>query len=142
MQTFLPYENFEESAKCLDFRRLGKQRVEALQILNVITGKSNSNAWKNHPAVKMWEGYSYLLSLYMNTMIDEWERRGYKNTMQRMFVISKDIIDPFPKWLGNKAFHDSHKSNLLRKDPKYYSKFGWDVPDNLEYVWPTKIMGA
>jgi len=33
MQTFLPYPNFDASAAVLDDRRLGKQRVEAKQIL-------------------------------------------------------------------------------------------------------------
>ena len=34
MQTFLPYPDFHESAKVLDMKRLGKQRVEVLQLLN------------------------------------------------------------------------------------------------------------
>jgi len=55
MQTFLPYVNFAESAKCLDYRRLGKQRVEAKQILDVLNGKTT--AWQNHPCVKAWKGY-------------------------------------------------------------------------------------
>ena len=38
MQTFLPYPSFEESAKVLDWRRLGKQRVEGMQIINAISG--------------------------------------------------------------------------------------------------------
>ncbi len=29
MQTFLPYKSFENSVKSLDYRRLGKQIVEA-----------------------------------------------------------------------------------------------------------------
>ena len=36
MQTFLPYKNFYECAKVLDQKRLGKQRVEVLQLLNSI----------------------------------------------------------------------------------------------------------
>ena len=36
MQTFLPYDSFEESASVLDWKRLGKQRVEAMQIVNAI----------------------------------------------------------------------------------------------------------
>lgn len=36
MQTFLPYPDFNESARVLDDKRLGKQRVECLQILNVL----------------------------------------------------------------------------------------------------------
>lgn len=35
MNTFLPYPSFDESAKCLDYKRLGKQRVEAKQILEI-----------------------------------------------------------------------------------------------------------
>ena len=34
MQTFLPYADFAQSAKVLDMKRLGKQRVEVLQLLN------------------------------------------------------------------------------------------------------------
>ena len=57
MQTFLPYKDFRKSLQCLDYRRLGKQRVEAMQIHNILTGKNESSAWVNHPAVKMWKGH-------------------------------------------------------------------------------------
>jgi hypothetical protein len=40
-----------------------------------------------------------------------------------------------PHWLGDEELHASHRSNLLRKDKEYYSKFGWLEPDNLEYKW-------
>lgn len=36
MQTFLPYPSFELSARVLDDKRLGKQRVECLQILKAL----------------------------------------------------------------------------------------------------------
>ena len=36
MQTFLPYADFERSAKSLDYKRLGKQRVEAMQLIKAI----------------------------------------------------------------------------------------------------------
>ena len=35
-----------------------------------------------------------------------------------------------------KKIHASHRSNLLRKDPEFYGKYGWTEPDNLEYIWP------
>jgi hypothetical protein len=54
MQTFLPSTSFIQSAKCLDYKRLGKQRVEAKTIINILEGKTTSNAWRNHPATKMW----------------------------------------------------------------------------------------
>ncbi|AVR53142.1 hypothetical protein MarSH_437 [Marseillevirus Shanghai 1] len=36
VNTFLPYESFEESAKVLDSRRLNKQIIEAYQILTIL----------------------------------------------------------------------------------------------------------
>ena len=43
MQTFLPYPDFKQSAACLDYRRLGKQRVEGVQILKKILGEKSLN---------------------------------------------------------------------------------------------------
>ncbi len=74
MQTFLPYPCFIESAKCLDFRRLGKQRVESKQLLNALEIRKSGIAkggWVNHPATVMWEGYEDALKHYMNIMIIE-----------------------------------------------------------------------
>ena len=56
MQTFLPDKSFVNSSRILDYRRLGKQRVEARQIYNILIGNTKSNAWRNHPAVLMWRG--------------------------------------------------------------------------------------
>lgn len=133
MQTFLPYPNFEKSLKTLDSRRLGKQRVEAFQILNILLNRTKTRGWRNHPVVKMWRGHANALKLYINTAITLWIARGYKNNM-KFEIIRGRII--FPKWFGNKKFHDSHKSNLLRKDPEHYFEFSKEVPDNLNYVWP------
>lgn len=137
MQTFLPYKSFEKTAECLDYRRLGKQRVEALQIFNALTGvptKSGKSytGWLNHPAVIMWKGYEEALLLYKNKMIEEWILRGYNNTMD-MIGLSDNI--EMPRWLGNSKLHASHRSNLLRKDYEYYSKFNWEESDDMEYYW-------
>lgn len=134
MQVFLPYSDFKKSAKVLDYRRLGKQRVECKQILNALSNKKNG--WRNHPAVLMWRGYNDALTLYMNLVIIEWIKRGYKNNMS-LFKIDESKIE-YPLWLGNERFHMSHRSNLLRKNKKYYSKFGWKEPNDLSYFWPTK----
>jgi hypothetical protein len=136
MQTFLPYPDFGESVRCLDYRRLGKQRVEAMQLLNILTGVSGKVGWRNHPACKMWHGRHEALALYMNYCINEWIGRGYNNTMELWTNWTEPTI-VMPNWFGNKAFHASHRSNLLRKDAEYYGKFGWSEPSTLEYVWPT-----
>lgn len=136
MQTFLAYQSFIDSAKCLDYRRLGKQRVEAWQIYQAIT--QPEYGWKNHPIVKMWYDYPQALLLYGIEICNEWLRRGYKDTMLARFQneLHNNII--LPSWLGNQQLHDSHKSNLLRKDYNWYKQFNWNIPDNLEYVWIIK----
>lgn len=131
MQTFLPYPDFVQTAKCLDYRRLGKQRSEARTILTHL--EKGMGPWWNHPAVQMWRGCEGSLIIYSNCIISEWIGRGYNNNM-KLLPEPRRLL--FPKWLGDEAFHNSHKSNLLRKDPRYYGQFGWDVPDNLPYVWP------
>ena len=45
MQTFLPYSNYPASARVLDNKRLGKQRVEVLQILKALAGESKFESW-------------------------------------------------------------------------------------------------
>lgn len=129
MQTFLPYKKFIPSLACLDDRRLGKQRVEALQILNAL--KTN-NGWKNHPAVKMWRGYEGALELYKNIAITIWISRGFKNTMRLTLDFPK--IE-YPPWI-TEEFCASHRSNLLLKDPIFYGKYNWKEPNNLPYRWP------
>ena len=141
MQTFLPYQDFQKSLACLDNKRLGKQRVEALQILNTLTGKSNG--WKNHPAVRMWRGYIPQLAYYHNLAIWEWESRGFKNNMKTITHGElHDIGVPslleyavLPIWL-TPEFCSSHRSNLLRKDYAFYSQYGWTEPIDLPYIWP------
>jgi hypothetical protein len=70
MQTFLPYPDFSGSALVLDVKRLGKQRVEAIQVLRglVVPGYG----WPHHPAVKMWQGYEEALVRYGLDMCAVW----------------------------------------------------------------------
>jgi len=131
MQTFLPYPDFRKTVKCLDNKRLGKQRVEAFQIEKSL--KIPEYGWKHHPAVKMWKGYIDALREYQKHCILEWIKRGFKNNMEIPNV--KGRIK-YPFWLGDENFHSSHRSNLLRKDLNYYSKYNWKEENNLPYVWP------
>ena len=132
MQTFLPYKSYRQSLQSLDYRRLGKQRVEAKQILNVLLGRTETKGWRNHPITRMWEGYENALKLYFNECVDEWIAQGYNNNMEYE-VIEGDIV--YPPWLGNDLFHSSHRANLLRKDSDYYSKFMWIEDCEDPYCW-------
>ena len=132
MQTFLPYSSFRKSFKILDYRRLGKQRVEAHQILNVLLERTDTKGWRNHPIVRMWNGYEPALQQYFNECVKEWINRGYNNNME-LENITEMIVDP--DWLGNERFHSSHRANLLRKDYEYYSQFGWKENSSNPYAW-------
>lgn len=144
MQTFLPDPSFTETARLLDYRRLGKQRVECKQIMNALRGWSKG--WVNHPATKMWRGYEYALALYGAAMCDEWRQRGYQDNLigyfyDAMEALEEDGIDPtdhliMPAWLGDDELHASHRSNLLRKDFNFYSKYKWTEASDLPYIWP------
>jgi hypothetical protein len=131
VQTFMPYADLVQSARCLDDRRLGKQRSEAMQILNAL--RNPANRWRRHPAVRMWAGYEGALTVYMNACIDEWMRRGYVNNMERGAVVNGVVPPP---WLGDERLHSSHRASLLRKDAKFYGRYGWDVDLCLPYFWP------
>ncbi len=132
MQTFLPYKSFKNSLQSLDWRRLGKQRVEAHQILNVLLGRTTTKGWVNHPITRMWKGYEPALQLYFNMCVEEWVNRGYNNNMKL-----EDITEPiiFPHWLGNDLIHSSHRANLLRKDKNFYSQYMWVEDSSNPYCW-------
>ena len=131
MQTFLPYADFTQSAKVLDYKRLGKQRVEALQILNAIRGQSKG--WRNHPCTVMWRKNEQALIKYAIVICEEWISRGYKDSLLPRFQAEVTTPNPeMPAWLGFHKLHLSHQSNLVRKDSEFYK---FQVPNNLLYVW-------
>lgn len=135
MQTFLPYADFKKSASILDNKRLGKQRSEAKTILEIISGRARYKAWRNHPAVLMWAGYEGALAEYGVAICTEWRRRGFRDSLLPYFLkFKRKSKKPF--WLGSSKFHKSHRSNLLRKDFDYYSKY-FKIRSDLAYYWPT-----
>jgi len=131
MQTFLPFPDFIHTAKILDDKRLGKQRVEAFQILKTL---AYGGRWGNHPAVLMWKGYEDTLGYYMDIMMLEWEKRGFKNNMLYYIARASEVV--LPPWIGDFRLHESHRANLARKDPEYYGKI-WPYADkDAPYWWP------
>lgn len=104
--------------------------------------------WVNHPASKMWRGYETSLAEYGVEVCDEWIRRDYHDTCRARILLLVPAADPSkerppapkPPWFGNEAFHASHRSNLMRKDPEWYNQpqFGWREMDTLPYIWPVQ----
>jgi hypothetical protein len=154
MQTFLPYPDFERSARVLDAKRLGKQRVEVLQVVRALTRASYG--WANHPAVLMWKGFEEALGRYGLTCCEIWVEKGFGDTCATS--ITEDLraagvmsIRPegqlrkaglLPWWLGDDDFHESHRSALIRKDPKRYGPLFPGTRGDLPYVWPVRSQGV
>ncbi|HEY8532985.1 MAG TPA: MSMEG_6728 family protein [Micromonospora sp.] len=148
MQTFLPYPDFAASAEVLDQQRLGKQRVETLQVLRALTWPRYG--WRNHPAVRMWAGYEEALVRYGLEMCREWTARGCGDTVAESLLTDfaahsgrREVrtqeelarLTAVPPWLGREDFHLSHRSALVRKNPDHYRPIFGDVPP-MPYVWP------
>jgi hypothetical protein len=150
VQTFLPFADFERSARALDLRRLGKQRVETIQIIRALTWPGYG--WANHPAVLMWKGFEEALGRYGLTCCDVWTEAGFGDTCA--LTITTDLraagVDrlrsqqelatagELPPWLGQEPLHRSHQSSLLRKDEAHYRPLFPDAPVDLPYVWPVR----
>jgi hypothetical protein len=148
VQTFLPYPDFAATARVLDQRRLGKQRVETIQVLRGLT--QPGYGWRHHPAVKMWAGYEEALVRYGLDICSEWRATGRADTCATTLIADLtsacDLPEirtqpelaaagDLPPWLGDEAFHRSHRAALLQKDPAHYGPIFGAVPPE-PYVWP------
>lgn len=142
MQTFLPLADFTTTAMVLDDERLGKQRVECLQILRSLTYESYG--WKSHPAVLQWKHHEKLLTRYLGCIVVEWVNRGFEDNIWYQvneefshLIVEDNKPIPFPWWVGFESYHLSHRSNLIRKLPAHYGVIWPSVPDDLPYYWPS-----
>lgn len=158
MQTFLPYPNFNDSAKVMDhynagkYSRCFKQVVEAKQILCNLHASGlpeswvESNDWKNQPwvnhvAVKMWENNPMALKEYYNTFLSISKNTHKVNTDMVELEVYEGCNYPngYPWWLGNENLHRAMRARLIEKDRDFYlPKFPDDEGFNGGlYLWPT-----
>jgi hypothetical protein len=157
--TFITSSNLKKCASNLDYKRLGKQRVEAKQIIEAIEFRKSK--WIRHPASKMWKDHLIPLKIYYNHMVREWVSRGYNNTLQlydineeeysviestfdgiRTTLLPVSTKKTFPWWFGWEPFVNSHKASLLRKDPKFYMSFHSIELESYAdkgYLWPDSL---
>lgn len=148
MQTFLPYSRFDASAAALDDLRLGKQRVETLQILRALVWPTY-RGWKNHPATAMWRGFTDALVCYGLAICTEWERRGRADAVRRSLehfsatpTADEDELSRrgrLPPWLGTPSFHAGHRGALVAKLPEHYGPLFPDDDPTLPYEWPVPL---
>nr|KJR73570.1 MAG: pyrimidine dimer DNA glycosylase [Thermoproteus sp. AZ2] len=151
MQVFRPYIDWKRSAAVLDNKRLGKQRVEAKQVLLAILRKAGllrdgRRGWLNHPIVLMYfnGGRPYIEDLvgFFNAVVDEWRRRGFANS------ISLEDIRGLLKGVGVSGTPITHvheveyRRILMLKEPCWYlNKFPEDEVEEVFETEPTPIKG-
>src|SRR5438128_759034 len=152
MQTFVTYHSHVKTFRDLDTARLGKQRVEAKQILMALRGETSSS-WNNHPAVQMWAGYEPALVWYGLLCCHEWRIvRGFNDKLWGDFalyakgcgmLVTDDAAHAInecpveqPPWLADKWVLRSHRSRLVQKAEHIYADKYPGTPEDMPYLWP------
>ena len=146
MQTFLPYADFRASAEVLDDRRLGKQRVETLQVMRALT--LPDYGWQHHPVTAMWRGYRPALMAYQEATCRVWAERGHADTCLEKTLLDLgrvpedlaayergDVADAAVERRRGPARARTGRSSCRRHRSTTGALFP-DVPDDLDYVWP------
>lgn len=122
--------------------------------MKILSGASESGAWRNHPAVLMWKGSEVHLMDYIDNMVYEANFRGIKtvNNVANLNALKRSFSSRWgnlkPVW--SKPEHvdrviTTHKANLYRKDPEIYaefytakfSEFNKPCCDKCLYYWAT-----
>ena len=103
MITFLPCTDFEEIARILDDKRLGGQRTEAWAILKWLRAPEQYPKLVRAGYCSMWKGFEPALVCYVNAMLREWARRGFRNDLLAPGDASLGLDEPaspppMPPW--------------------------------------------
>ena len=131
----------------LDNKRLGKQRLEAKAIIDILEYYDENDempantAWTNHPATMMWVGHTNALKVYFNYVLHFWEKRGFKNNYEYYDIEREDVEiikcifednvatfekkankDTFPIWFCFPPFYLAQRAALIMKDRDYYEE--------------------
>lgn len=143
----MTHMSYGKTARALDLRTLGHQRIEAFKVFNDLT----QGVKKRHPVYSMWDGYEFSLGIYTMMMCMEWV--NHRGCADKIFYKVYRIIEEIkrndhrftyvePPWLKDKAVLRSHRSNLLRREndgviagENYFRAFG-NIDDDWPYIWP------
>jgi len=130
MQVFRPYIDWRMSARVLDDRRLGKQRVEAKQVMMTIFRRmglirDGRRGWLNHPIALMYynDGKPYISDLigYFNVCVEEWMPSGMRSSISLSDI--EHLILGVASAEGHPLTHVheiEYRRILTLKDPEHY----------------------
>ena len=153
MQIFRPYVDWAKSARILDNKRLGKQRIEAKQVILAILRRAGvlrdgKRGWLNHPIVLMYynEGAPYLEDLvgYFNAVVGEWTSRGFRNSVTLADI--EGLLGLVRNTPGTPITHVhevEYRRILLLKEPCHYlDKFSEEEVREVLETEPVPIKGV
>lgn len=150
MITWLTHMSYGKTARALDDRTLGHQRVEAFELFDALLGGGDESLLRR-PVAKMWVGCEYALGVYGMLMCMEWTNsRGcadslffkFYNAIQEIKKEEQDFSYVEPPWFRDVDVLRSHRSNLIRRQREhgtgqhYLDQFGKKTPDSMPYLWP------
>ncbi len=151
MQIFRPYIDHRKSARFLDDRRLGRQRVEAKQVLLAILRRrgvlrDGRRGWLNHPIVLMYDEGPYVDDLveYFYAVVEEWTRRGYRNNMSLNDVepLLKEVEGAPGTPVTGELAREYRRLLLLKEPCHYYNKLSAEELEELLKTPPRPYPGV
>lgn len=133
MYTFLPYADFDETARTLLERDLEQQIMHTVIALDCLHEKDAETvaAWSKHPLMNMWRGYEVQLALYGQAMVTQAQIRGMDvdNYSKRLdwhydtATFPDDFKMEKPPWFDDpdkmRWVERSSRSLLVRRDSRY-----------------------
>lgn len=115
MNVFITNISPLETAKNLDKRRLFKQIIESIQILDALEGRSE--AWRNHPATLQYAEHIDWLKAYSECLLTY--REGFTTRANKADKTAQLLTPAF----HNEDFFNQMKRRLFTKDPEHYAQW-------------------
>lgn len=153
MKILLPYPNFSLSAKVMHTADLFDTLHDietALSVLHQTDEAAADTLWEDS-CIQAWRGHEAQLAEYGLTILDEartrvytletvckecfFEMKGHQESLTHHQLAAESGGLAHPDWMGNTNLHTSHKSELLRSHPDFYSKLFEFVRADIPVQW-------
>lgn len=153
MHTYMPYEDFKETARVLTIHDLGISISSTVNILDCLHETVDDteilDTYRRLPVIRMWKDKEVILVQYGETLLEEWYGRPSHERMEIDFIgeeealaqhmewaTSGDYSMETPRWKGDKIFHNAHRAELIRNDPLHYASIWPDLNLDQAMFWP------
>lgn len=126
-----------ETAEALDAKRLNKQIIECLQILDALNG---AQAWSNHPCTLQYRGHEEWLVHYLSCL------SSYKHQAIFHARVYSDLAGMCTPQFHTQEYFNQMKRRLYTKNKAHYKQWAYlgESQDNWYFVngeWRKYING-